>query len=127
MVRTLAVVGTGLIGASVGLAAREAGVDNVRGWDVDPDALATAAERGALPRRDLVPDAGRRHGARALPDAARVRRLARRRARRRRPGGARPARRTHEPSPARTCQSPAEPRRHEPDRGARSPGGGGRV
>ena len=48
MVRTLAVVGTGLIGASVGLAAREAGVDDVRGWDVDPEALATAAERGAV-------------------------------------------------------------------------------
>ena len=47
-VRKLAVVGTGLIGASVGLAAREAGVDVVRGWDVDPDALATAGERGAV-------------------------------------------------------------------------------
>ncbi|MFL5951371.1 MAG: prephenate dehydrogenase/arogenate dehydrogenase family protein [Gaiellaceae bacterium] len=44
----LAIVGTGLIGASVGLAARAAGVDDVRGWDVDPDALAVAAERGAL-------------------------------------------------------------------------------
>src|ERR671931_448353 len=48
MIRTLAVVGTGLIGASVGLAARAAGVDEVRGWDVDPDALGTAAERGAV-------------------------------------------------------------------------------
>jgi len=47
-VRRLAVVGTGLIGASVGLAAREAGVGEVRGWDVDPDALAAAGERGAV-------------------------------------------------------------------------------
>jgi prephenate dehydrogenase len=48
VVRRLAVVGTGLIGASVGLAARAAGVDDVRGWDVDPAALAGAGERGAL-------------------------------------------------------------------------------
>jgi prephenate dehydrogenase len=47
-VHRLAVVGTGLIGASVGLAAREAGIDDVRGWDVDPEALATAGERGAV-------------------------------------------------------------------------------
>jgi prephenate dehydrogenase len=44
----LAIVGTGLIGASVGLAARAAGVDEVRGWDVDPDALSVAAEREAV-------------------------------------------------------------------------------
>jgi prephenate dehydrogenase len=47
-VRSLAVVGTGLIGASVGLAARAAGVDDVRGWDVDADALGTAQARGAV-------------------------------------------------------------------------------
>src|SRR2546429_8072350 len=47
-VERLAIVGTGLIGASVGLAAREAGVGEVRGWDVDPDALAAASERGAV-------------------------------------------------------------------------------
>jgi prephenate dehydrogenase len=46
--RRLAIVGTGLIGASVGLAARANGVDEVRGWDVDPDALAVAAERQAV-------------------------------------------------------------------------------
>jgi prephenate dehydrogenase len=46
--RRLAIVGTGLIGASVGLAARAAGVDEVRGWDVDADALAVAAEREAV-------------------------------------------------------------------------------
>jgi prephenate dehydrogenase len=44
----LAIVGTGLIGASVGLAARAAGVEEVRGWDVDPDALRVAGEREAV-------------------------------------------------------------------------------
>ena len=48
MIRRLAIVGTGLIGGSVGLAARAAGVAQVRGWDVDSDAMAVAAERGAL-------------------------------------------------------------------------------
>ena len=38
MPRTLAVVGTGLIGASVGLAAHRAGGWKVSGWDPDPDA-----------------------------------------------------------------------------------------
>src|SRR5262245_66433202 len=47
MAGTLAIVGTGLIGASVGLAAREAGGWTVNGWDPDPDALAGAEERGA--------------------------------------------------------------------------------
>jgi prephenate dehydrogenase len=46
--RSLAVVGTGLIGASVALAARKAGVEDVRGWDADPAHLAGAAERGAV-------------------------------------------------------------------------------
>ena len=45
---SLAVVGTGLIGASAGLAARRAGVAHVSGWDPDPDALRVAAERGAV-------------------------------------------------------------------------------
>ncbi len=44
----LAIVGTGLIGASVGLAAKAAGVERVRGWDVDPEALALSGERGAV-------------------------------------------------------------------------------
>jgi prephenate dehydrogenase len=48
MVERLAIVGTGLIGASVGLAARAAGVAEVRGWDVDAEALAVAAEREAV-------------------------------------------------------------------------------
>ncbi len=52
-VRSLAVVGTGLIGASVGLAARRAGVARVVGWDVDPAHLSTAAERGAV---EAAPD-----------------------------------------------------------------------
>jgi len=52
-VTRLAIVGTGLIGASVGLAARRAGVEQVRGWDPDAAHLATAAERGAL---DVAPD-----------------------------------------------------------------------
>jgi prephenate dehydrogenase len=47
-VRRLAIVGTGLIGASVGLAARAAGIEEVRGWDVDPDALQVAAGREAV-------------------------------------------------------------------------------
>ena len=46
----LAIVGTGLIGASVGLAAKRVGVENVSGYDPDPEALAVAAERGAVDR-----------------------------------------------------------------------------
>jgi prephenate dehydrogenase len=46
--RRLAIVGTGLIGASVGLAAKRAGVEHVAGYDADPEALAVAAERGAV-------------------------------------------------------------------------------
>jgi prephenate dehydrogenase len=54
-VRSLAVVGTGLIGASVGLAARKAGVERVLGWDPDEAHLRTAAERGAIePAPDLA-------------------------------------------------------------------------
>ncbi len=44
----LAVVGTGLIGASVGLAARRGGLSDVAGWDEDPAALEVAAARGAV-------------------------------------------------------------------------------
>jgi prephenate dehydrogenase len=46
--RRLAIVGTGLIGASVGLAAKRVGVEHVSGYDADPEALAVAAERGAV-------------------------------------------------------------------------------
>ena len=55
MVKRLAIVGTGLIGASVGLAAWRAGVESVVGWDPDPQHLALAAGRKALePRDDLA-------------------------------------------------------------------------
>ncbi|HKP19778.1 MAG TPA: prephenate dehydrogenase/arogenate dehydrogenase family protein [Gaiellaceae bacterium] len=47
----LALVGTGLMGASVGLAAKRAGVDWVGGYDADEDAAAVAAERGAVDER----------------------------------------------------------------------------
>jgi prephenate dehydrogenase len=47
----LAIIGTGLIGASVGLAAKRAGAERVVGYDADPEALAAAAERGALDER----------------------------------------------------------------------------
>jgi prephenate dehydrogenase len=53
----LAIVGTGLIGASVGLAARAAGVTEVRGWDVDPDALQVAARREAVEPAASLEDA----------------------------------------------------------------------
>ena len=43
----LAVVGTGLIGASAGLAAKRAG-SSVVGWDEDPATLDVAVERGAV-------------------------------------------------------------------------------
>ena len=46
--RRVAIVGTGLIGASIGLAAKRAGVEQVSGYDADPEALAVAAERGAV-------------------------------------------------------------------------------
>ena len=45
--RRVTVVGTGLIGASVGLAAKRAGA-RVVGWDPDAAALAAAVERGAV-------------------------------------------------------------------------------
>ena len=44
----LAVVGTGLIGASVGLAAKRAGDAGVAGFDADERSLAQAVERGAI-------------------------------------------------------------------------------
>ena len=48
-VRRLAVIGTGLIGASIALAAKRAGaVEEIAGFDPDPIALEAALERGAL-------------------------------------------------------------------------------
>ena len=48
MIQRLALVGTGLMGASIGLAAKRAGVQRVSGFDPDPDALRVAAESGAV-------------------------------------------------------------------------------
>src|SRR5262249_57613317 len=57
----LAVVGTGLIGASVGLAAHRRGW-TVAGWDPDAGALAVAVERRALePAAALEGGLGRAH------------------------------------------------------------------
>src|SRR5690242_18278963 len=44
----LAIVGTGLIGASVGLAAKRNGAGRVTGFDPDDGALAGAVDRGAV-------------------------------------------------------------------------------
>jgi prephenate dehydrogenase len=46
----LALVGTGLIGASVGLAAKRAGVASVVGFDAEPEVMRVARERGAVDR-----------------------------------------------------------------------------
>jgi prephenate dehydrogenase len=46
-IRRVAVIGTGLIGTSVAMAARRAGAEVV-GWDLDDGVLATAAAGGAL-------------------------------------------------------------------------------
>jgi prephenate dehydrogenase len=46
----VAVVGVGLIGGSIGIAARERLSARVSGWDPDPGALAIARERGAVER-----------------------------------------------------------------------------
>jgi prephenate dehydrogenase len=53
----LAIIGTGLIGASAGLAARRAGVGEVVGWDVDSNALDVAVERDAVTRTESLPEA----------------------------------------------------------------------
>jgi prephenate dehydrogenase len=46
----IALVGVGLIGGSIGLAARERLGSSVTGYDSNPDALAVARERGAIDR-----------------------------------------------------------------------------
>ena len=46
-VAAIAVLGTGLIGASIALAARRAGI-RVAGWDLDPAVSARAGETGGL-------------------------------------------------------------------------------
>jgi prephenate dehydrogenase len=52
----IAVIGTGLMGASVALAARERG-DGVAGWDPEPAALAAAVQRGAIEPSGSLEDA----------------------------------------------------------------------
>ena len=49
-VRRLAVLGTGLIGASVALAAKRSGRVEVAGYDLEPQALEAAVARGAVDR-----------------------------------------------------------------------------
>jgi prephenate dehydrogenase len=53
VLRRLAIVGTGLIGASIGLAAKQAGVAEVVGTDADEDSMRIALDRGAI---DAVAD-----------------------------------------------------------------------
>jgi prephenate dehydrogenase len=53
--RRIGVVGTGLIGCSVAMAAARAG-DPVTGFDLDPDTLAAAADRSKLRAADSVED-----------------------------------------------------------------------
>jgi prephenate dehydrogenase len=55
-VRRVAVIGTGLIGTSVALAARRVGADVV-GWDADGQVLATASAGGALTAAASLEDA----------------------------------------------------------------------
>jgi prephenate dehydrogenase len=50
----LAIVGTGLLGTSVALAAKRAGVASVRGWDADPAMLREAAVERASSLADAV-------------------------------------------------------------------------
>jgi prephenate dehydrogenase len=47
-IKRLGIVGTGLIGASVGLAAKRAGVEHVAGCDFSAETLEVAGERGAI-------------------------------------------------------------------------------
>jgi prephenate dehydrogenase len=53
-VKRLGIIGTGLIGASVGLAAKRAGVDHVAGYDFDETAAETARARGAIDELRLL-------------------------------------------------------------------------
>src|SRR5665213_569879 len=49
-IATLAVIGTGLLGTSVALAARRAGIRNVHGWDVEESTLRESEGAGAIDR-----------------------------------------------------------------------------
>ncbi len=57
MVRRIAILGTGLIGASVGLAAARAGVEQVVGFDTDAESLRLAVEIGAVEAAGSVEEA----------------------------------------------------------------------
>ncbi len=57
MIDRITILGTGLIGASVGLALREAGfAGEITGWDKQRDEAARALERGALTALTDDPD-----------------------------------------------------------------------
>ncbi|MEX2645783.1 MAG: prephenate dehydrogenase/arogenate dehydrogenase family protein [Gaiellaceae bacterium] len=56
-VSRLAVVGTGLVGASLALAARRGGVSRVVGWDTAAEVLQEAAGAGAVEAAASLPDA----------------------------------------------------------------------
>jgi prephenate dehydrogenase len=49
-VATLAVIGTGLLGTSVALAAKRAGIGSVQGWDVEESTLRESKGAGAIDR-----------------------------------------------------------------------------
>jgi prephenate dehydrogenase len=55
-VRRLGIIGTGLIGASVGLAAKRAGVEVVAGYDFYETVREAALARGAIDRAVITPD-----------------------------------------------------------------------
>jgi prephenate dehydrogenase len=55
-VKRLGIIGTGLIGASVGLAAKRAGVEHVAGYDFNETARETAKARGAIDELCIVDD-----------------------------------------------------------------------
>ena len=55
-VRRLGIIGTGLIGASVGLAAKRAGVERVHGYDVSEDVATAARQRGAIDEVAITAD-----------------------------------------------------------------------
>jgi len=58
-VERIAIVGTGLVGTSVGLAAARAGVASVQAYDSDPARLGQASARGSFHARGSVADAVR--------------------------------------------------------------------
>jgi prephenate dehydrogenase len=55
-VRRLGIIGTGLIGASVGLAAKRAGVERVDGYDFSEALSEAARERGAIDQVSIAAD-----------------------------------------------------------------------